>query len=109
MSPVLPTTFSLKHETDMKKSFLSLVEAQQKAKNVRLTREQTAKCIRETRHGRFAWYGTARGQHVTPDDFRGPDFRQLIQVAQTELLSRVDQRCLVSLSSTVQTSYGLDP
>ena len=39
----------------MRKTFFSLQEAQDKAKEMRLTREQAAKCIREIPHGRFAF------------------------------------------------------
>ena len=51
---------------------------------IRLTREKAAKWIRETPHGRFAFYDEARGEHVKPDDWKPPDFRSLIQVARTE-------------------------
>ena len=70
----------------MKKTLSSLAEAQDKAKQMRLTREQAARCIRLTPRGRFALYDTARGEPVRPDDFRGPDLRPLVQVqvAQTD-------------------------
>ena len=84
LESVLSAASSLKHETDMKKTFSSLVEAQDKAKQMRLTREQATKCIRETPRGRFALYDTARGEPVRTDDFRAPNFRPLIQVVQTE-------------------------
>ena len=51
---------------------------------MRLTQEQADRHIRETLRGRFALYDTARDEPVRPDDFRAPDFRPLIQVAQTE-------------------------
>ena len=73
LESVLSAAFSLKHETDMKKTFSSLKEAQDKAKQMRLTPEEAAKCIRETPRGL-----------VRPDDYRAPDFRPLVQVAQTE-------------------------
>ena len=62
---------------------------------MRLTPEQATKCMHETPNGRFALYDTARGKRVRPDDFKCPDVRQVIQVAQTD---RVGQRSLVSLS-----------
>ena len=63
LETVLSAAFSLKHETDMKKNFSALQEAQDKAKEMRLTREQAAKCLRETPHGRFAFYDEARGDN----------------------------------------------
>ena len=75
LSSVLSAAFSLKHATDMKKSISSLVEAQEKAKNTRLTREQIAKCIRETPHEHFAVYDAASGlTYVRPDDFQRSRF-----------------------------------
>ena len=70
LESVLSAAFSLKHETDMKKSFSSLVEAQDEAKQMLLTPEQASKCIRETPRGRFALYDTARGDPLRPDDIR---------------------------------------
>ena len=90
LETVLSAAFSLKHETDMKKTFSSLQEAQDKAKEMGLTREQAAKWIRETPHGRFAFYDEARGEPVKPDDWKAPDFRSLIQVHR---LNRADQKC----------------
>ena len=58
---------SLKHKTDMKNTFSSLQEAQDKAKEVGLTREKAAKWIRETPHGRFAFYDETGGEPVKPD------------------------------------------
>ena len=49
-----------------------------------LTPEKAAKSIREAPHGRIAFYDEARGSIVTPDDWKPPDFRSLIKVAQTE-------------------------
>ena len=84
METVLSAAFLLKHETDMKKTFSSLQEAQDRAKEMGLTRDKAAKWIRETPHGCFAFYDEARGEPVKPDDWNPPDFRSLIQVAQTE-------------------------
>ena len=75
---------ALKHETDMKKTFSSLQEAQDKAKEMRLTREKAARCIRETPRGSFAFYDEARGEPVKPDGWKAPDFRSLMQAAQAE-------------------------
>ena len=66
------------------KTFSSLQEAQDKAKEMGLTREKAAQWIHETPRGRFAFYDEARGEPVKPDDWKPPDFRSLIQVAQTE-------------------------
>ena len=84
LETVLSAAYSLKHETDMMKTFSSREEAFDKAKEMGLTPEQAAKTIRETPHGRVAFYDTARGQIVKPDGWQQPDFRSLIKVAQTE-------------------------
>ena len=60
------TSDSHSRTTDMKKTLSSLKEAQDKAKGMRLTREEAAKCIRETPRGRFAFYDKARGEPVRP-------------------------------------------
>ena len=84
LETVLSAAFSLKHETDMKRTFSSLQEAQDKAKEMKLSPEKVAKRIRETPNGRFALYDEARDEPVHPDDWKQPDFRSLTQVAQTE-------------------------
>ena len=76
--------YSLKHETDMKKTFSSSEEALDKAKEMGLTPDQATKHITETPHGRLAFYDAAKGEIVKPDGWRPPDFRSLIKVAQTE-------------------------
>ena len=45
---VLSTDFSLKHVTDMKKSFVHRDEAMDKAKELGLTPEAAKKCIQQT-------------------------------------------------------------
>ena len=79
LETVLSAAFSLKHETDMMKTFSSSEEAFDKAKEMGLTREQAAKCIHETPRRRFAFYDQTRGEPVKPDDWKPPDFRSLIQ------------------------------
>ena len=78
METVMSATFSLKHETDMMKTFSSREEAFDKAKEVALTSEQAAKWIRETPRSRFAFYDQARGEPVKPHDWKPPDFRSCI-------------------------------
>ena len=94
METVMSAAFSLKHETDMMKTFSSLEEAFDKAKEMGLTREQATKWIHEMPHGRFAFYDQARGELVKPDDWKPPDFRSLIQVAQTEQ-GRSEVSCVI--------------
>ena len=84
LGTVLSAAYSLKHETDMMKTFTSLEEAYDKAKEMGLTPEKAAKHITETPHGRVAFYDAARGEIVKPDSWQPPDFRSLIKVAQTE-------------------------
>ena len=84
LETVLSAAYSLKHETDMKKTFSSSEEAFDKAKEMGLTPDQAAKHITETPHGRVAFYDAAKGEIVKPDGWRPPDFRSLIKVAQTE-------------------------
>ena len=84
LETVLSAAFSLKHETDMMKTFSSHEEAFDKANEMGLTPEKAAKSIRETPSGRVAFYDEARGEPVKPDDWKPPDFRSLIKIAQTE-------------------------
>ena len=84
LETVLSAAYSLKHETDMVKTFPSSEEAFDKAKEMGLTPEQAAKHTTETPHGRVAFYDAARGEIVKPDGWKPPDFRSLIKVAQTE-------------------------
>ena len=94
METILSAAFSLKHETDIMKTFSSCEEAFDKAKEMGLTCEQEAKYIHETPRGRFAFYDQARGEPVKPDDWKPPDFRSLIQVAQTEQ-GRSEVSCVI--------------
>ena len=84
LETVLSAAYSLKHGTDMMNTFASREEAYDKAKAMGLTPDQAAKRITETPRGRVAFYDTARGEIVKPDDWQAPDFRSLIKVAQTE-------------------------
>ena len=54
METVLSAAYSLKLQTDMKKTSSTLQEAQDKAKEMKMTPEKAAKCIRATPNGRFA-------------------------------------------------------
>ena len=84
LESVLSAAYSLKHETDMKKSCPSQEEAFDKAKQMGLTPDQAARQITPTPKGRFALYDAQRGEVVKSDRWRPPDFRSLIKVAQTE-------------------------
>ena len=59
-----------------------------------LTREKADKWIRETPHGRFAFYDQTRGEPVKPDEWKPPDFRSLLQAAQTEQ-GRSEVSCVI--------------
>ena len=52
------------------KRFSSREEALDKAKKMGLAPEQAAKSIRETPHGRVAFYDTARGEIVKSDGWQ---------------------------------------
>ena len=67
LETVLSAAYSLKNETDMKKTFSSSEEAFDKAKEMGLTPDQAAKHITETPHGRVAFYDAAKGEIVKPD------------------------------------------
>ena len=77
LETVLSAAFSLKHETDMMKTFSSRQEAFDKAKETGLTPEKASKNIRETPSGRVAFYDEARGEPVKPHDWKPPDFKSL--------------------------------
>ena len=84
LETILSAAYSLKHETDMKKSFPSREEALDKAKKMGLTPDLAARQITTTPHGHFALYDAKRGEVVKSDRWRLPHFRSLIKVAQTE-------------------------
>ena len=84
LETVLSAAYSLKHETDMKKTFSSREEAFDKAKEMGFTFDKVTRHITTTPHGRFALYSAEKGEVVKPDGWRAPDFRSLIKVAQTE-------------------------
>ena len=100
---VLSAAYSLKHETDMMKTFSSSEEAFDKAKAMGLTPDQAAKRITETPHGRVALYDVARGQIVKPDGWRPPDFRSSIKVARTEQ-GRSEVSCVLEHVKGVTTA-----
>ena len=84
LETVLSAAYSLKHATDMEKSFSSQEEAFDKAKAMGLTPEQAARQITTTPTGHFSLYDEKKGEAVKSDRWRPPDFRSLIKVAQTE-------------------------
>ena len=83
LESVLSAAYSLKHATDMEKSFPTQEEAFDRAKQMGLTPEQAARQITSTPRGQFALYDQKKGEIVS--DRWGPtDFRSLIKIAQTE-------------------------
>ena len=82
LESVLSAAFSLKHATDMKKSFSTQVEAMDKAKELGLSPEAAMKCIKQTPSGRFTLYVT--GKVVKSPDFKYPDVSSLVKIAQIE-------------------------
>ena len=84
LAPVLSAACSLKHATDMKKTFLTQDEAFDRAKQMGLTPDQAARQITPTPHGRFALYDGKRGEIAKSDTWKPPDFRSLTHAAGTE-------------------------
>ena len=84
LAPVLSAACSLKHATDMKKTFLTQNEAFDKAKQLGLTPERAAREVTSTPSGRFALYDAQKGEIAKSDTWKPPDFRSLIHAASTE-------------------------
>ena len=83
LETVLSAAYSLKHASDMEKSFPTQDEAFDKAKQMGLSPEQAARQITST-PGQFALYDAKKGEIVKSDRWRPPDFRSLVKIAQTE-------------------------
>ena len=81
---ILSAAYSLKHTTDMAKTFPTQEEAFDRAKEMGLTPEQAARQITRTPKGQFAFYDVKKGEIVKSDRWIPPDFRSLIKIAQTE-------------------------
>ena len=94
LETVLSAAYSLKHATDMEKSFPPQEEAFDRAKHMGLTPEQAARQITLTPKGQFALYDEKKGEIVKSDRWRPPDFRSLIKIAQTEQ-GRSEVSCVV--------------
>ena len=98
LESVLSAASSLKHATDMEKSFPTQEEAFDRAKHMGLTPEQAARQIFLTPKGQFALYDDKKGEIVKSDRWRPPDFRSLIKIAQTEQ-GRSEVSCVLEESS----------
>ena len=68
LAPVLSAACSLKHATDMKKSFLTQNEAFDKAKQLGLTPDQAARAVTPTPHGRYALYDAEQRREIAKLD-----------------------------------------
>ena len=84
LETVLSAAYSLKHATDMEKSFPTQDEAFDKAMQMGLSPEQAARQITPTPTGQFALYDAKKGDVAKSDRWRPPDIRSLIKIAQTE-------------------------
>ena len=93
LETVLSAAYSLKHASDMEKSFPTQDEALDKAKEMGLSPDQAARQITSTPTGNFALYDVKRGEVVRSDRWRPPDFRSLVKIAQTEQ-GRSEVSCL---------------
>ena len=84
LETLLFAAYSLKHASDMEKSFPTQEEALDKAKKMGLSPEEAAKQITATPTGHFSLYDAKKGEIVRSDRWRPPDFRTLVKIAQTE-------------------------
>ena len=84
LAPILSAACSLKHASDMKKTFATQNEAFDKAKQLGLTPDQAAREVTPTPHGRFTLYDAKGDEIAKSDTWKPPDFRSLIQAASTE-------------------------
>ena len=100
LAPVLSAACSLKHATDMKKTFLTQDEAFDRAKQMGLTPDQAAREITPTPHGRYALYDGKRGEVAKSDTWKPPDFRSLIHAAGTEA-GRSELSCVLDDTKAV--------
>ena len=100
LAPILSVACSLKHVTDMKKTFLTQNEAFDKAKQLGLTPDQAAREVTQTPHGRFTLYDAQKGEIAKPDTWKPPDFRSLIQAAGTEA-GKSELSCVLDDTRTV--------
>ena len=100
LAPVLSAACSLKHATDMKKTFLTQDEAFGRAKQMGLTPDQAAREVTPTPNGRFALYDVKRGEIAKSDTWKPPDFRSLIQATGTEA-GKSEFSCVLDHTTTV--------
>ena len=75
LAPVLSAACSLKHATDMQKTFQTQNEAFDRAKQLGLTPDQAAREVILTPNRRFALYDSQRGEIAKSDTWKPPDFR----------------------------------
>ena len=94
LETVLSAAYSLKHASDMEKSFPTQEEAFDRAKKMGLSPEQAAKQITATPTGHFSLYDAKKGEIVKSDRWRPPDFRTLVKLPKQ---SKAGLRSLVSL------------
>ena len=100
LAPVLSAACSLKHATDMKKTFLTQDEAFDRAKKMGLTPDQAAREVTPTANGRFALYDAQKGEIAKSDTWKPPDFRSLIQATGTEA-GKSEFSCVLDDTTTV--------
>ena len=94
------STCSLKHATDLKKTFPTQDEAFDRAKQMGLTPDQAAREIMPTPHGRYALYDAKKDEIAKPDSWKPPDFRSLIHAASTEA-GKSELSCVLDDTRTV--------
>ena len=94
LESALSAAFSLKHVTNMKKSFPTQEEALDKVKEPGLSPEAAMKCIQNTPSGRFILY--VKSKFVKPPDFKHPN----VDCFGEGSADKKNLRCHVSLTKT---------
>ena len=85
LQTVLSAAYSLKHASDMEKSFPTQEEAFDRAKPHGLNPRAGSKTDHKYSHrSSLLFYDEKKGEIVKSDRWRPPDFRSLIKIAQTE-------------------------
>ena len=100
LASVLSAACSLKHATDMKKTFVTQNEAFDRAKQMGLTPDQAARAVTPTPSGRFALYDAEKDEIAKSDTWKPPDFRSLIQAAGIEA-GKSEFSCVLDDTTTV--------
>ena len=102
LAPVLSAACSLKHATDMKKTFLTQDDAFDKAKQMGLTPHQAAREFKSHQHqvDALPCMMPSKGEIAKSDTWKPSDFRSLIHAACTEA-GKSEFSCVLDDTRTV--------